>query len=109
MTHLVRLYVHSPLWEKKNVMFGMLTGMVRLLHGLTDKSPFAKIVIAFFQALGCVEGKDPELIRQYLSETADVKNPFLVRLRNQAIVAAKLEQEVSLIEPEPALDEYNPE
>ena len=98
-----------PSGRKEDVMFGLLNGMVRLLQGLTDKSPFAKIVIAFFQALGCVGEKDPELIRQYLTETAYVKNPFLVRLRNQAIVAAKVGQEVSLIKPEPALDEYNPE
>ena len=53
--------------------------------------------------------KDPELIRQYLTETADVKGPFLLRFRNQAIVAAQLEQELGIIEPVPELNEFEPE
>ena len=91
------------------VIVELFRGLMRLLQGLAEKSPFAKILIAFLQAMDLGGEKDPELIRQYLTETADVKGPFLLRFRNQAIVAAHLEQELGIIEPVPELNEFEPE
>ena len=79
-----------------------------MLQGLSEKSPFVKVLIAYCQDWFLDEEKDPELIRQYLLEIADVKSPFLVQLRNIAIVDAKLEQEIGIIEPEPELNELDP-
>ena len=96
--------------SRKNVkaLVGLIKGMLRMLQGLSEKSPFAKVLIAYVHNWVCDEENDPELIRQYLLETADVKSPFLVQLRNKAIVDAKLEQEIGIIEPEPELNELDP-
>ena len=101
-------YMSTRSTKNLNAMVGLFKGMVRMLQGLSEKSPFAKVLIAYFQAWFHEEEQDPELIRQYLLETADVKSPFLVQLRNIAIVDAKLEQEIGIIEPEPELNELDP-
>lgn len=87
----------------------LFQGIIRLLQGLTEKTAFAKILIAFFQAFGFVEEKDPAQIRQYLLETAEVKQPFLVKLRNLTIMTSKLDQEISITKPAPDMIETKPE